>query len=97
ARRACAGVRPCRPLLRLSDAIECLGRPVPQATHGGAAARMGFRLADEQAGVVAAIDGRSTVEDIITRTGLPSPTAMQILFGFILLGVAAVEETAREA
>jgi len=91
------GVRRHLPLLELSHEIELLRRRVVHATPDAAAALMGIRLADEQARVLAAIDGHSTVEDIITRTGLPSPTAMQILFGFILLGVAAVEETAREA
>ena len=81
------------PLVELAGEIETLRRRVVHARADANATLAGIPLGAEQVRVLDAIDGRSTVEEIIARTGLSGPGAMQTLYGFLLLGVIAVEET----
>jgi CheY-like chemotaxis protein len=86
------GVRRHVPQVELSREIELVRRRVVHARSDTAATLLGQRLDDDAARVLRAIDGQTTCEDLIARSGVPATTAMQILFAFILLGVAAIEE-----
>jgi hypothetical protein len=72
--------------------MELVRRRVVHARRDVATQLLGERLDDQVARVLGAIDGKTAVEDLIARSDVPSAAAMQILFAFILLGVAAVEE-----
>ena len=86
------GVRRHLPQVELSREIELVRRRVVHARADAAATLLGQRLDDDAARVLRAIDGKATCEDLIARSGVPATAAMQILFAFILLGVAAIEE-----
>ena len=90
------GVRRHVPQVELSREIELVRQRIVHA-QAGAAQLLGARLDDDAARVLRAIDGQTTVEQVIARSGVAPTAAMQILLGFILLGVAAVEETSRAA
>jgi DNA-binding response OmpR family regulator len=90
------GVRRHVPQVELSREIELVRQRVVHA-QPAAAQLLGSRLDDDAARVLRAIDGHATVEQVIARSGAAATAAMQILLGFILLGVAAVEETSRAA
>jgi CheY-like chemotaxis protein len=89
------GVKQHVPLLELSQEIEQLRNRVVHATPDAPAVLLGVPLDPEQARVLAAIDGQATVEQVIAHAGISAADAMPILFGLILLGVAAVEEQTR--
>jgi CheY-like chemotaxis protein len=95
ARLILEGVRRNLPLIELSQEIERVRRRVVHAPPDAQATLEGIELAPSAQTLLRSIDGKSTVEEIVTRSGVPAPEAMQILFGFILLGVAAVEEATR--
>ena len=91
------GVRRHVSLVELAAEVERIRGRIMHVTPSAPTLLLGVRLGEEQSRVLGAIDGSSTAEEVVARSGVPAESGMQTLFGLMLLGAAAVEETAGNA